>query len=492
MAVGRRIAAIVVVVLALSGCATLTDVSKPAGDHTAGSAFMAFGESGPLLSGDGRYSVFEGPRSSLDGTGEVYRHDALTDATVRVSVDSSGAPVGGTGPAISRDGRFVAFVTAAPLVADDTNADAAKGWPGWDVYVRDLDSGTVTRASVDDHGVQLAGAAANLVPVVHLSADGRYVAFSTRMDAGRTFTATYYVRDRQAPGSTVVGSGYGDLAAMSGDGLHVLINNFTACLTICPPPPGGTVVDWKDGTSANLACQAAGGALSDDGRYLAVFQAATSGCTPGLVRIDRSSGAVDPFPGNLPRLTTESGVSMTGDGNRIAVATDDAALADDTNGVTDVYVGDFASGDVGIASRTVANGPADGASRGPSISADGRYVVFTTDATDLLADDLNAATDVVETPAMRPTVDRLTPAGLARGTTASNVRVVGTGFTTGGTVTMGPGVAVSSVQVVDPHEISLTVTVAADAEVGARNVQVVWPGPYGSAAGYCFACLAVT
>jgi Tol biopolymer transport system component len=70
---------------------------------------------------------------------------------------------------ISADGRFVAFSSFADnLVAGDTNGT-------YDVFVKDLQTGTITRVSTDSAGTQ--GNSASLNPPI--SADGRFVAFDS-------------------------------------------------------------------------------------------------------------------------------------------------------------------------------------------------------------------------------------------------------------------------------------------------------------------------
>src|SRR5437867_10879878 len=99
------------------------------------------------------------------------RHDRQTGTTERVSVDSAGNQGNGdsTDVALSADGRFVAFTSAAPdLVAGDTNGAA-------DVFVHDRQTGTTERVSVDSGGSQANGDSTD----VALSADGRFVAFTS-------------------------------------------------------------------------------------------------------------------------------------------------------------------------------------------------------------------------------------------------------------------------------------------------------------------------
>src|SRR5262249_45923956 len=94
--------------------------------------------------------------------------------TVRVSVSSAGKQGNdqSAAPAISADGRFVAFNSdARNLVPDDTNNRG-------DVFVRDTESSTTTRVSVGAEGEQADGVSS----VTSLSPDGRYVVFESQAD----------------------------------------------------------------------------------------------------------------------------------------------------------------------------------------------------------------------------------------------------------------------------------------------------------------------
>jgi Tol biopolymer transport system component len=84
----------------------------------------------PAISGDGRYVAFDG---YFCGNTGVWRRDLQTGAVEPVAVGEANTPAGdGQLPSISQDGRFVSFTTTAPLdPADDFNT-------GPDVYVRDM------------------------------------------------------------------------------------------------------------------------------------------------------------------------------------------------------------------------------------------------------------------------------------------------------------------------------------------------------------------
>src|SRR5438034_10197039 len=110
------------------------------------------------------------------------RSSASPASTTRVSVSSTGMEANDESrlaPAISADGRFVAFSShASNLVSGDTNTCVGSTTiPGSceDVFVHDLATSTTTRVSVDSAGQQADG----LSESRSLSANGRYVAFDS-------------------------------------------------------------------------------------------------------------------------------------------------------------------------------------------------------------------------------------------------------------------------------------------------------------------------
>ncbi|MBM3992398.1 MAG: hypothetical protein FJ298_15550 [Planctomycetes bacterium] len=87
--------------------------------------------------------------------------------------------------------------------------------------------------------------------------------------------------------------------------------------------------------------------------------------------------------------------SCSGDGRLVAFQSNSTGFAaNDGNGLEDVFVHDRASGALECVSLTAAGATGDGASLGPRISADGRFVAFASDATDLVTGDTNGLRDV--------------------------------------------------------------------------------------------------
>jgi Tol biopolymer transport system component len=348
--------------------------------------------------------------------------------TERVSVDSAGVQgnAGSGGAAISADGRFVAFTSlASNLVVADTNF-------AFDVFVRDRLTGTTERVSVDSAGNQAngsSGAGTGNGAGIAVSADGCIVAFvsaASNLVAGDTNQVSdIFVRDRctgttervnvgaggQANGVFLFGSALGSGnsgVAMSADGRFVAFDSYATNLV-----PGDTnddgdifVRDRQAGTTERVNVDSAetesfdpvflgaavGPAISGDGRFVAFVSQA-----PNLVA-DDGNGLSDVFVRDRQSGTTErvsvahsgvdanqsSGLLVTG-ANAVAISSDGRFVAftsvasnlttDDTNGVADVFVRDR------LASTTdrVNINPTDGqtfSSFTPAISADGRFVAF--------------------------------------------------------------------------------------------------------------------
>jgi Tol biopolymer transport system component len=145
----------------------------------------------PAMTPDGRYVAYvTGSSMHFD----VMVRDRQTGVleVITVPFDGSYKLGGSTQPSISADGRFVAFASSLQnLVPGDV-------WDTWDIFVRDRATGTTSRQNPG-----LGGAAANgFSCCTSISADGRYLAF--RSDASNLVpddaagTCDYFVRDQVA------------------------------------------------------------------------------------------------------------------------------------------------------------------------------------------------------------------------------------------------------------------------------------------------------
>jgi TolB protein len=379
--------------------------------------------SNSTISADGRYVAFSSSASNLvpgdtNGAEDVFVRDRRTGLTTRVSVSSAGrqGTADSSTPAISANGRYVAFASIAPLVASDRNATN-------DVYVRDRWTARTSLASAARTGV--AGDGGSLAPVI--SADGRYVGFtSTAPDLVRGDTNDApdgFVRDR-ATGATIrvtvsdagaQANGLSELTAISADGSHAALVSFATNLV-----PGDTngqpdvfVRDLRAGRTSRVSVSTGGAqgndevsdaAISADGRYVAFVSAATN-----LVRGD-TNGVADVFVRDRRTgLTARASVSDAGaqadgssanpaisaDGRFVAFASGASNLVPgDTTFTVDVFVRDRVAGTTSRISVSGTGGQSDGDSFLPALSADGRDVAFLSSASNLVPGDTNSSLDV--------------------------------------------------------------------------------------------------
>lgn len=138
-----------------------TEIASISSTGVRGNAFSGFA----AISADGRFVAFRSGATNLvfadtNSQDDVFVHDRLTGMTERVSIDSTGAQAdgGSSVPSISADGRYVAFDSVATnLVAGDTNGAS-------DVFVHDRLSGATVRVSVEVGGAE--GNADSLLPSI--------------------------------------------------------------------------------------------------------------------------------------------------------------------------------------------------------------------------------------------------------------------------------------------------------------------------------------
>jgi hypothetical protein len=377
----------------------------------------------PRISPDGRFVTFESSASLVsadtNGLSDVYVRDRQVGTTVLASPGVGGAPANGVSylPSLSADGRYVAFHSAANnLVAGDTNGLV-------DVFVRDLQAGTTTRVSVGAGGAQATGGASNLA---RISADGRYVAFSslaTNLVSGDTNgTIDVFVRDRQAGTTSRVSVTNGgaqvtagsDEPAISADGRYVAFTSFGTNLV--PVDTNASldvfVRDRQAGTTTRVSLltgtgQADGpsslGAISADGRYVSFTSSANnlapegSTAVPLVYRRDRTTGTtvlVSRNKGNGQVQDDTGYSSISADGNVIGFTSLDSQVAPtDTNGQYDVFVRTVSTGATDVVSRYMSK-QGNAGSASIDVSADGRYAVFASHASDLVPGDTNGQTDI--------------------------------------------------------------------------------------------------
>ena len=173
-----------------------------------------------------------------NGSIDIFVHDTQTGTTTRVSLDSSGTQaVGGdsSSPSITSSGRYITFESAATnLVADDTNTSV-------DIFVRDTQTGTTARVSLDSSGAQATGDSNS--PSISNSEDplldGRYITFesaATNLVADDTNSSIdTFVYDTQTSTTTRVslhtkgteGNNNSNSPGISSDGRYITFSSNT-------------------------------------------------------------------------------------------------------------------------------------------------------------------------------------------------------------------------------------------------------------------------
>ncbi|WP_412749834.1 TolB family protein [Krasilnikovia sp. M28-CT-15] len=317
-----------------------------------------------MISTDGRYIAFTSSASNLvrgdtNGVSDVFVRDLRKHTTQRVSVGTGGRQADQTAsaPSISADGRYVAFSSwATGLVPGDTNERG-------DIFVRDRRAGTTVRVSLTATGGQAANASDN--PAI--SADGRYIAFSSNAE------------------NLVAGDDNGEVDVFVHDRRRHLTQRVSVSSTGTAPAGASTYP-----------------VISANGRYVAFMSQA-----PNVVADGSTAGGV--FLRDLRRSTTvrvsrtDAGApvtdagppAMSGDGRYVTFSsfTDDVAPGDH-NGLQDVVVRDLRTSRTKLISVSSAGVQGDEPSAGAAISPDGRYVTFLSWATNLVPGDRNGYGDI--------------------------------------------------------------------------------------------------
>jgi Tol biopolymer transport system component len=293
---------------------------------------------------------------------DIFVRDVVNGLTTLVSVSTNGTSGNGTsrGSVMTGDGRYVAFVsTASNLVPGDTNNIA-------DVFVRDLQAGTTTLASV--------GATTNSNPPIagivsssespEITPDGRYVAFYS--------TATNLV-----PG-----------VATNGD---IFVRDLLACNTTWASTNARAIAQSLLGNTNVVSCNYS---ISDDGQFVA-FEACTnlpsgSNARGIVLRYHVPTGLTDILYTNasvpLSFFPNLHDLAMTPDGRFTAFV---AYVGNVFGTNTAIYLWDAQTGTNTLVSANLNNsGPANGFCDSPVVSSNGQFVAFVSNATNLVANTL--------------------------------------------------------------------------------------------------------
>jgi Tol biopolymer transport system component len=343
-----------------------------------------------------------------------------------VSANGAGdqANNGSFDPVTTQDLRTAAFVSFASNLVEGTAADPGNPtFGGINVFAKDLRTGEVALVSADASGNE--GNASSFGP--SLSASGRLVAFSSdasNLVPGDTNgTRDVFVKNLRTGEMTLVsadaagteGNGFSFIASLSDNGRFVAFGSDASNLV--PDDGNGTsdvfVKDLRTGEVALASADASGNegngfsvepSLSANGRFVA-FQSFASNLAPGDTDAD-----VDVFLKDLrtgeTTLASADAEGNAGDGSSLApsVSANGRLVAfqsfaanlvpGDTNDAADVFVKDLRTGAVTLVSAGAGGNPGDDSSYAPSVSDNGRYVVFESNASNLVPGDTNGTSDI--------------------------------------------------------------------------------------------------
>jgi Tol biopolymer transport system component len=301
--------------------------------------------------------------NDTNGFIDVFRKDLITQEVVRCSTNATGGQVTGgdsAWPSISADGRYIAFESAANDILGASTPFRRH------IYRKDLLTGAIERCSLglgaaeaDDHS-----------GVPSMTPDGKYVTF-------------------QSPATNLV-----------------------------PNDTNGVydVFRFEVSTKATVRCstnatggQATGGpsamaSISASGRYVA-FQSQSTDIVPGITPLRWHIYRKDVTTNAIERCSTSAAgteadnnsfsPSISGEGRFVAFESDATNLVtNDTNAFTDIFRKDLLTKDIVRCSLNATGAEANNFSGNPSISADGRFVSFDSNATNLVTTDTNTFRDI--------------------------------------------------------------------------------------------------
>jgi Ca2+-binding RTX toxin-like protein len=341
---------------------SLTRISVDSGGTSANNI-----ATGGAMSADGRYVVFQSTATNLvggdaNGFFDVFMRDTLTGTTTLVSTATGGTQGNNVSSvaAVTDDGRFVFFnSTATNLVGGDSNAVL-------DVFMRDTLTGVTTRVSTASDGSQANGASQN----VDVTGNGAFIGFqstATNLVGGDSNGFSDAFVKNLSTGAVTRISVADDESQANGNSLVARLSD------------DGNRASFVS-TASNLTANDSNGAVTD------VFVRDIAAGTTTLVSVSTGGGS-----GNAQSF----GASISGNGRYVVFeSTASDLVAGDTNGASDIFVRDLQTNTTTRVSTATDGSQSNDLSIQSVISADGRYVVFMSNASNLVQGDTNALRDI--------------------------------------------------------------------------------------------------
>jgi Tol biopolymer transport system component len=394
----------------------------------------------PAVSADGCIVGFKSYATNLvandrNGKVDVFTRDRVAHTTQRIPLHPATGPEPNDNsfpPALSHDGSSLVFASLSTnLVLSDFNMS-----PDVFLYGSDRVMATPLTIVFDQNGQGIGGGGAPDLPA-SVSAAGSFIAYSSSAgdlvpnDHNEVSDVFVYVNSPDAPVTELISvATVGALAGQSANGLSAggaisadgcVVAFYSEATNLIAGDTNGVrdvyarnrctgstelVSVSSSGELANGPSQASGflPSVSSDGQFVVFSSDASNldptddnGQTDVFVR-DRAAGTTRLLSKNASGQAG-NGASLYGsisaDGRFVAFQSDASNLVDgDTNGRTDVFAVDLESGEIRRISVTSSGGEANGGSTAPQISADGITVVFQSTATNLVPDDSNRVEDI--------------------------------------------------------------------------------------------------
>ena len=371
------------------------------------------------ISADGRYVAFTSRATNLvpgdtNMAPDIFIYDRNTDTIEMLPL--AGGVLPGSQLSMSSDGRYITFRSSVDLVVGDVNGEL-------DIFIYDRDTDVIELVSITDSGVQ--GNSGSFRP--SMSDDGRHVVFSSSADNFVAFDTNgefdIFVVDRvtdiltrvNVSNSGAQANDFTENAFISGDGLFVVFQSDATNL-VAGDSNGETDIFVYDLTAGSLerVSLTNGGAqgndvslnasISSDGRYVA-FESLASNLVAGDTNLDYDIFVHDRLLNTTERVSIASdGTQANAGSGRPTISADGRYVSfvsaatnlvtGDTNGFFDIFVYDRTTGTVQLVSAASDGTQGDDDTVFAEISADGSFVVYEADATNLVAGDTNNETDI--------------------------------------------------------------------------------------------------
>lgn len=371
----------------------------------------------PSISTDGRYVAFHTLANLVvadsNQQADVYVHDLQTGATELVStgLDDAAGNSASMSSSISADGRYVGFSSAASdlVPMDFSKCALADASLCNQIYMRDRQNHAMELISVAPDGSPGSGSSYGRPG---LSADGRFVAFTSEATnlvkeaistclAGQTSCRQVYVRDRLTGAMYLIsksangepGNGESDMPSISADGQWITFESYASNLVEASVEGRQIYIhDLQTGITSLISTKTRSSpsddvfhdammpALSADGHWVVFNSLAHSDPTPNSPPPPESPG----FLVMANREGTEFEIvmdhignwpSLSADGRWITFSTNVSLVPEDTNGVSDVYLYDRQTSTFQWVSASKIGGQASGGTYA-SVSSDGQWVAF--------------------------------------------------------------------------------------------------------------------